>query len=78
MMVQVLAGHHMRKATDHVAVSVTAADVTLPASIQANREPYMQGDWRKEPYAPRCRHSAAFLIFINQNTHVLASIPMLS
>lgn len=26
----------------------------LPESIQANREPYLQGDWRKEPYIPRC------------------------
>jgi len=25
----------------------------LPESIQMNREPYMQGDWRKEPYIPR-------------------------
>ncbi len=25
----------------------------LPESIQLNREPYMQGDWRKEPYIPR-------------------------
>ena len=29
----------------------------LPESIQMNREPYMQGDWRKEPYIPR--HSLA-------------------
>lgn len=33
----------------------------LPESIQANREPYLQGDWRKEPYIPRC---ASFLVFI--------------
>ena len=26
----------------------------LPQSIQRNREPYMQGEWRKEPYIPRC------------------------
>ena len=25
----------------------------LPESIQMNREPYMQGEWRKEPYIPR-------------------------
>jgi fucose 4-O-acetylase-like acetyltransferase len=25
----------------------------LPHSIVANREPYMQGDWRREPYIPR-------------------------
>ncbi|GAB4817034.1 hypothetical protein N2152v2_004080 [Parachlorella kessleri] len=25
----------------------------LPPSIQANREPYKHGDWRKTPYAPR-------------------------
>ena len=27
--------------------------VALPESILANREPYLQGDWRKEPYIPR-------------------------
>ena len=27
--------------------------VALPQSILANREPYLQGDWRKEPYIPR-------------------------
>jgi hypothetical protein len=26
----------------------------LPQSIQRNREPYVQGEWRKEPYIPRC------------------------
>ena len=33
----------------------TAVDVAvdLPASILTNREPYLQGDWRKEPYIPR-------------------------
>ena len=25
----------------------------LPPSIQANREPYWQGDWRKQPYSAR-------------------------
>ncbi len=30
-----------------------AAAATLPESILANREPYLQGDWRKEPYIPR-------------------------
>jgi hypothetical protein len=28
--------------------------VPLPDCIQANREPYLQSDWRQEPYAPRC------------------------
>ncbi len=28
--------------------------IKLPESILANREPYLQGDWRKEPYIPRC------------------------
>lgn len=28
-------------------------DSQLPESIQTNREPYMQGDWRKEPYIAR-------------------------
>lgn len=27
--------------------------VPLPDCIQANREPYLQADWRQEPYAPR-------------------------
>lgn len=26
----------------------------LPDSILANREPYYQGEWRKQPYVPRC------------------------
>ena len=25
----------------------------LPVSIQANREPYFQGDWRQKPYTAR-------------------------
>ena len=31
----------------------------LPESIQMNREPYMQGEWRKEPYIPRQRFPPA-------------------
>ena len=30
-----------------------APAVELPACIQANREPYFQGDWRQKPYTAR-------------------------
>lgn len=26
----------------------------MPLSIQANCEPYYQGEWHKQPYPPRC------------------------
>ncbi|CAL8467814.1 g7352 [Coccomyxa elongata] len=32
---------------------VVAKGGALPECIQANREPYLQGDWRREPYIPR-------------------------
>ena len=35
-----------------VAVTVPQT-VPMPRSILANTEPYMHGDWRKEPYLPR-------------------------
>ncbi len=35
------------------AAAAAAVVVRLPESILANREPYLQGDWRKEPYIPR-------------------------
>ena len=35
-----------------VAVTVPQS-VPMPRSILANTEPYMHGDWRKEPYLPR-------------------------
>ena len=53
MHVQVLSGQHMRPNADTIPVAVLGPDPSLPPSIQANREPYAQGDWRKEPYAPR-------------------------
>ena len=34
-------------------VAAPVRQVALPESILANREPYLQGDWRKEPYIPR-------------------------
>ena len=34
----------------------------LPESIQANREPYLQGDWRKQPYIPRCTPSCCAVL----------------
>ena len=35
-----------------VAVTVPQS-VPMPRAILANTEPYMHGDWRKEPYLPR-------------------------
>ncbi len=35
-----------------VAVTVPQT-VPMPRAILANTEPYMHGDWRKEPYLPR-------------------------
>ena len=37
---------------DLVAVTVPQS-VPMPRCILANSEPYMHGDWRKEPYLPR-------------------------
>lgn len=49
---QILISQHMRRGL-HETVAVTPVEIPLPASIQANREPYLQGDWRQLPYAPR-------------------------
>ena len=40
-------------AAAEAAAAAAAAASVLPDSILANREPYLQGDWRKEPYIPR-------------------------
>ena len=38
--------------SEYVAVSVPQS-VPMPRCILANTEPYMHGDWRREPYLPR-------------------------
>lgn len=41
---------------------VVAKGGALPECIQANREPYLQGDWRREPYIPRYCLSGALAV----------------
>lgn len=38
--------------SEYVAVSVPQ-NVPMPRCILSNTEPYMHGDWRREPYLPR-------------------------
>lgn len=39
--------------SEFVAVSVPQ-NVPMPRCILSNTEPYLHGDWRREPYLPRC------------------------
>lgn len=43
----------MAEAAYAAEVAAMAPIVNLPKSIQANREPYRHGDWRKTPFVPR-------------------------
>ncbi|KAK9830947.1 hypothetical protein WJX81_000882 [Elliptochloris bilobata] len=51
--------------------AAAAAVAVLPESILANREPYLQGDWRKEPYIPR-PYVRLQTYELNENREVLA------
>ena len=43
--------------SEYVAVSVPQ-NVPMPRCILSNTEPYLHGDWRREPYLPRCAPAA--------------------
>lgn len=46
----------------------------LPESIVANREPYMQGDWRREPYIPRLGARVGDTLLQGHLTHNISSL----
>ena len=39
--------------SEYVSVSIPQ-NVPMPRCILSNTEPYLHGDWRREPYLPRC------------------------
>lgn len=48
--------------TQRIPRPVVVKGGALPECIQANREPYLQGDWRREPYIPRYSLFGALIV----------------